>query len=228
MKNVGLLLSNLQNQVRIAEQHYRRQQGSVKILAVSKTKPVSVIQAAFEAGQKDFAENYIQEATKKIETLSHHNICWHFTGPVQSNKTRQIAENFHWVHTVDREKIARRLNDARPDNLPPLNICLQVKIGEEQTKSGVMPDDLNDLAEYCVNLSRLRTRGLMVLPPPADEFEQQRIPFNQLKNLLIKLQSSYPHLDTLSMGTSGDYLAAIAEGATIIRIGTALFGHREN
>ena len=226
MKNIGLLLTKMQEQLRFAEQQYGRPQGSVKLLAVSKTRPVEDIRAAYAAGQKDFAENYLQESIKKLDELKFPDICWHFIGPVQSNKTRVIAENFNWVHTVDREKIARRLNDARPDNLPPLNICLQVKIGDEHTKSGVVPDELNDLAEICVNLPRLRTRGLMVLPAPANDFDVQRTPFKQVKNLLIQLQSSHPRLDTLSMGTSRDYMAAIAEGATMIRIGTAIFGYR--
>jgi len=153
-------------------------------------------------------------------------LIWHFIGSIQSNKTRDIAQHFHWAHTIDRIKIARRLSEQRPDHLPPLNICLQINISGENTKSGITPDELIQLADDCSSLANIKIRGLMAMPAQDSDFERQRIPFRQLRLLFTELQNSYPDLDTLSMGTTSDLEAAIAEGATMVRIGTAIFGAR--
>ena len=178
-------------------------------------------------GIEDFGENYVQEALDKMAQLEDLPLCWHFIGPIQSNKTRAIAENFHWVHSIDRLKIARRLSEQRPEDKPPLQVCLQVNISAEASKAGVPLPALPDLARQVAALPRLRLRGLMAIPAPATEFEQQREPFAALRLALESLQAGLPELDTLSMGMSADLEAAICEGATLIRIGTALFGPRE-
>lgn len=202
----------------------------VTLLAVSKTfGPDAVIEAA-QAGQRAFGENYVQEALDKSAAVRAERpdllLEWHFIGPIQSNKTRPIAEHFDWVHSVDREKIAQRLSEQRPAHLPPLNICLQVNISGEATKSGAMPDDVTPLALRIAALPRLRLRGLMAIPEPTDDPQQQREPFRQLRLLRDRLQEQGLKLDTLSMGMSADLAAAVAEGATIVRIGTAIFGKR--
>lgn len=203
------------------------------LLAVSKTKPASDLREAANAGQLAFGENYLQEALEKIEALSDiPDIEWHFIGPIQSNKTRSIAEHFHWTHSVDRLKIAQRLNDQRPNNLPPLNICLQVNVDNEESKSGCRLDELPELAAAIHQLPRLKLRGLMAIPDPGQPEEDLRASFQALANALDKLkqQNDLPDtlsLDTLSMGMSGDLELAIAEGATMVRIGTALFGVRD-
>ena len=227
MKNIPDSLASIRQDIHEIEQKYRRPAGSVRLLAVSKTRPVNDIQAAISAGQTDFGENYMQEAIDKITEINDPHINWHFIGPVQSNKTGAISEHFQWVHSINRIKIARRLNDSRPEHLPPLNICLQVNISNEDTKSGVSLSELKNLAHYCSTLPRLRLCGLMTLPAFSENFEQQRAPFKQLREALFQLQSSFPSLDTLSMGTTHDMEAAIAEGATIVRIGTAIFGDRK-
>jgi len=226
MKNIDKLLELTTSRIRQAEQKYGREPGSVKLLAVSKTRSVDEICAASECGQIDFGENYVQEAVEKIHQINDPRLIWHFIGPVQSNKTQQIATYFQWVHSVDRLKIARRLNDARPGHLPPLNICIQINISNENSKSGASPDDLPQLVADCRNLPHLRLRGLMALPAPSTDFELQRMPFRQVKILLDAVNSPLLPMDTLSMGTTQDMEAAIAEGATIVRIGTALFGAR--
>lgn len=226
MKNIAKSLELTMRRIRQAEQKYGREPGSVKLLAVSKTRPVDEIRAARECGQFDFGENYAQEAVDKILQINDPRLIWHFIGPVQSNKTRQIAAHFQWVHSVDRVKIAQRLNDARPGHLPPLNICIQINISHEKSKSGISPDDLPELVAACGNLPHLRLRGLMALPEPSADIELQRNPFRQVKMLLDSVSSPLLPLDTLSMGSTQDMEAAIAEGATIVRIGTALFGAR--
>ena len=226
MKNIAESFKLIQDRIRLAEQTFGRNPGSVKLLAVSKTHAIADICTARECGQIDFGENYVQEAVDKITKINDPALVWHFIGPVQSNKTRQIASHFQWVHSIDRMKIAYRLNDARPDNLPPLNVCIQLNISNEPGKSGVSPDDLPDLASACRDLPNLRLRGLMALPEPCEGMEQQRLPFHKVKLLLDSINSSEYLLDTLSMGTTNDMEAAIAEGATIVRIGTALFGKR--
>ncbi len=209
-----------------AAQQAGRNPEEVRLLAVSKTQAAGAIREAFAAGLHDFAENYLQEALDKQPQLTDLAIRWHFIGPIQSNKTRPIAEHFDWVHSVDRLKIAQRLSEARPVHLPPLNICLQVNVSGEASKSGCQPDELTELARAASQLPRLRLRGLMAIPAPAADVEQQRAPFRQLRELLEALNRHGLALDTLSMGMSEDFPAAIAEGATIVRIGTAIFGPR--
>ena len=219
-------LQQVRREVAEAERQFGREPGSIKLLAVSKTRNAGDVLALAQLGVSDFGENYVQEARAKIGQLSGHSLTWHFIGPVQSNKTRQIAECFDWVHSVDRIKVAHRLNAARPADLPPLNICIQVNVDAESTKSGIDPDEVEQLAEQILSLSRLNLRGLMALPAPTEDFAGQRHSFLRTRRLQEKLMDKGYRLDTLSMGTTGDMRAAIAEGATVIRIGTALFGPR--
>lgn len=228
------ITSNLQevwHAVKAATEQAGRDPSSVSILAVSKTfGPEAVIEAA-GGGQVAFGENYLQEALDKqqaIQTLRPDlALEWHFIGPIQSNKTRPIAEHFAWAHAVDREKIARRLSEQRPPDLPPLNICLQVNVSGEASKSGISPEDLPALAKVVATLPNLRLRGLMAIPEPAEDFESQRKPFELMRSLQQQLAATGIITDTLSMGMSADMVAAIAEGATIVRIGTAIFGKRD-
>ena len=200
---------------------------AVTLVAVSKRHPLSSIEAAYECGQRDFGENYLQEALEKISALEEKDICWHFIGPIQSNKTRAIAENFDWVHTVDRIKIAQRLNDQRPEHLPPLNVCIQVNIDEEESKSGVAPEDCAQLAREIANFPHLRLRGLMAIPAKSLFGEQS--PFARMQQLFQTLgKRRDDSWDTLSMGMSADLEDAIANGANIVRIGTDIFGPRDS
>jgi pyridoxal phosphate enzyme (YggS family) len=199
----------------------------IRLLAVSKRKPVEAILEAAAAGQRDFGENFVQEGVEKIRKCGRDDLIWHFIGHLQSNKTRVVAQNFQWVHTVDRLKIARRLSEQRPVDAADLNICIEVNIDAEESKSGVNPADVQDLATEIAELPRLRLRGLMCLPAIREDFAEQRKPFAALRELLESLNSSGLRLDTLSMGMSADYAAAIHEGATIVRVGTAIFGERE-
>lgn len=207
-----------------------RKPGSVHLLAVSKTRPADDLRAAYEAGQCAFGENYVQEALDKIEALQDlDGIEWHFIGPIQSNKTRQIAASFDWVHSVDRLKIADRLNEQREPGLPPLNICLQVNINNEDSKSGCSLEDLTELADAIEDMPNLSLRGLMAIPDPDQPESELRGSFRKLANALKRLRQDAPAsgpLDTLSMGMSGDLEMAIEEGATWVRVGTALFGPR--
>lgn len=207
-----------------------RESGSVNLLAVSKTRPAEELREAVAAGQRAFGENYLQEALDKIEALSDlEGVDWHFIGPIQSNKTRQIASAFSWVHSVDRLKVARRLSEQRPSDLPPLNICLQVNINNEQSKSGCKPEELPGLVSEIGQLPGLSLRGLMAIPDPDQSEPELRASFRRLASALNELKQAQPAagpLDTLSMGMSGDLELAIAEGATWVRIGTAVFGHR--
>lgn len=203
-----------------------RPAASVALLAVSKTQGPEKVREAYAAGQRDFGENYVQEALSKIGALPLPGLCWHFIGPIQSNKTREIAEHFQWVHSVDRLKIAQRLSAQRPASLGPLNICIQVNISGEDSKSGVPLAEATDLCEAIQGLDNICLRGLMAIPAPSDDAEQQRLTFRPLAQLLQHLAAQYPQMDTLSIGMSGDYAAAIAEGSTIVRIGTAIFGAR--
>ncbi|PCJ49606.1 MAG: YggS family pyridoxal phosphate-dependent enzyme [Gammaproteobacteria bacterium] len=198
----------------------------VTLLAVSKTHKINKIREAFEAGQRDFGESYIQEAVEKIIALSDLDICWYFIGPIQSNKTQKIAKYFDWTLSVDRLKIAKRLSAQRPESKRPLNICLQVNISEEDSKSGVLPTDLLELVEQIDQLPRLKLRGLMCIPAKTDDVKQQAQAFHQMQKLFTLLKSQYPDLDTLSMGMSADFDAAIAQGSTMIRVGTDIFGKR--
>lgn len=201
-----------------------REPATVGLLAVSKTQPAAAIRDAFAAGLRDFGENYLQEALDKQAELDDLPLTWHFIGPIQSNKTKAIAEHFDWVHSVNRLKIAQRLSDQRPEALPPLNICLQVNVSGEASKSGCAPQEVQQLARAITALPRLRLRGLMCIPAPSEDPAEQRAAFARLRQLRDELALD---LDTLSMGMSQDLEAAIAEGATWVRIGTALFGARD-
>jgi pyridoxal phosphate enzyme (YggS family) len=220
-------LKSIRRQISKAEHTYHRAPDSVRLLAVSKTKPVSAIEEAYACGQRAFGENYAQELLDKAEDLKHLDIEWHYIGPLQSNKTRIIAEHADWMHSIDREKIARRISDQRPASLPPLNICLQVNISGEESKSGVSPKDLPELARSVSNLPGISLRGIMTLPAPCSDFDEQRAAFARVKSLFDQLNEQGLEMDTLSMGMTGDLEAAIAEGSTIVRIGTAIFGARD-
>jgi hypothetical protein len=203
-----------------------RDPASVRLVAVSKTFRPPALRAAWAGGQRAFGENYVQEALDKMQSLEDLAIEWHFIGPIQSNKTRAIAERFHWVHSVDRLKIARRLSEARPAGLPPLQVCLQVNLDGEESKSGASPQELEALARAVAGLPGLRLRGLMSIPKPTPDPLQQRAQFRALRELRDRLAAAGIALDTLSMGMSEDLEAAIAEGATIVRVGRAIFGER--
>ena len=203
-----------------------RDPGSVHLLAVSKKQPLASIREAADAGQQAFGENFVQEGVDKIQALGRSDLSWHFIGHLQSNKTRAVAEYFDWVHTIDSLKIARRLSEQRPPALGPLQVCLQVNVDAEESKSGLSPEEAPALAAAVSELSNLRLRGLMCLPAIRDDFESQRKPFAALRILADTLRRDGIDTDTLSMGMTADYRAAIFEGATIVRIGTALFGER--
>jgi pyridoxal phosphate enzyme (YggS family) len=223
------ILSNLQatrEAIAQAAKAAQRDVTNVRLLAVSKTFPAQAVREAYQAGQTAFGENYLQEALDKMAQLKDLPLEWHFIGPIQSNKTRPIAENFAWVHSVDRLKVAERLSVQRPPPLPPLNICLQVNVSGEASKSGVAPEDVMQLARDVAQLPQLKLRGLMAIPAPAGDDAAQRAPFALMRQLLEELNRQGLSLDTLSMGMSHDYPAAIQEGATMVRIGTAIFGGR--
>jgi len=230
-RGVAAALAAVRARIEAAEARFGRTPGSAELLAVSKAKPAEAVAAARAAGQHAFGENYVQEAAAKMDTLADPSLEWHFIGPLQSNKTRAVAERFAWVHGVDRLKIARRLSAQRAPDAPPLQVCLQVNVSAEASKSGVAPAELTDLARAVAALPRLALRGLMAIPAPAAGLEAQRAPYRQLRELLEALQGALrgeaPDLDTLSMGMSADLEAAIAEGATLVRVGTAIFGERE-
>jgi PLP dependent protein len=200
---------------------------NVHLLAVSKAQPATKLRAAYLAGQRAFGENYVQEAIGKQSELNDLAIEWHFIGPIQSNKTALIAEHFAWVHSVDRLKIAQRLNDARPSNMPPLNVCIQINSSEEGSKSGVDIGLQSMLAKAISTMPQLKLRGLMAIPAPTQDFSKQRAQFKIVADAFKTLQLQGFRLDTLSIGMSDDYVAAIEEGATIVRIGSAIFGKRE-
>jgi len=220
-------LNHIHSQIKAAAENAGRAPDSVLLLAVSKTKSAQAITEAYQAGQRHFGENYVQEALAKQQELSAFAITWHFIGPIQSNKTRLIAEHFDWVHSVDSLKIAQRLSSQRPAHLAALNICLQVNISDETSKSGI---SLEDLAEFCTQigqLPQLRLRGVMAIPAPESQFDRQRQPYQRLYQAVKQLPVAAADLDTFSFGMSGDLEAAIMEGATIVRIGTAVFGARD-
>lgn len=224
-----VIASNLQAVSRIIAQAAlaaQRRAEEIALLAVSKTFPAAAVREASRAGQRAFGESYVQEALDKIGELRDLALEWHFIGPIQSNKTRAIAENFAWAHSVDRLKIAERLSAQRPQHLPPLNVCIQVNVSGEDSKSGVAPGEVLGLAQAVARLPHLRLRGLMAIPAPADDMGGQRKPFAQLRELMAQLNAHGLNLDTLSMGMSHDLEAAVLEGATIVRVGTAIFGER--
>lgn len=214
---------------RIAEAAHKAQRNSndITLLAVSKTKPATDIMAAYDQGQRQFGESYVQEAVDKIAQLdTFSDIVWHFIGPIQSNKSALVAANFAWVQSVDRLKIAKRLNSQRPETMPPLNVLIQVNISEEEAKSGCHPNEITELAQYIDQCAHLQLRGLMAIPAKSDDANTQIQYFEQLQTCFDKLQTQYPHIDTLSMGMSNDVEAAIAAGSTMVRIGTDIFGTR--
>ena len=224
-------LCQVRQQLAHAAQHAGREPQSIRLLAVSKTHPADQLRIAAQAGQLDFGESYLQEALAKIEALADLKLTWHFIGQLQSNKTRPVAEHFQWVHTVDRDKIATRLNEQRPHYAPPLNVCIQVKLAEEAGKGGVWPEQVLPLARHIQTLPRLQLRGLMCIPPPSDDYATQLAHFMRMRDLLAQLNTQVNkqgfEMDTLSMGMSDDFAAAIAAGATMLRIGTAIFGERD-
>ncbi|MDR8015114.1 YggS family pyridoxal phosphate-dependent enzyme [Ectopseudomonas guguanensis] len=224
MSTIAENIAKVGARIREAAQASQRNLADIGLLAVSKTKPADAIREAHAAGLRDFGENYLQEALEKQAALSDLALIWHFIGPIQSNKTRPIAEHFDWVHSVDRLKIAQRLSDQRPAHLAPLNICLQVNVSAEDSKSGCSPEELPELARAVSALPNLKLRGLMAIPEPTDDVAAQHAAFARLRQLRDDLALD---LDTLSMGMSHDLEAAIAEGATWVRIGTALFGARD-
>jgi pyridoxal phosphate enzyme (YggS family) len=199
----------------------------VRLLAVSKTRPAEDIAVLYKAGQRDFGENYLQDALEKQRALAHLDIAWHFIGPIQSNKTRDIARYFSWVHSVDRLKIVKRLSEQRPITMPPLNICLQVNIDEEETKAGLRLEELPDIVRPILALENIKLRGLMAIPKADKTVVEQRKSFKKVRNALAEINQRFDlTLDTLSMGMSGDLASAIAEGSTMVRVGTAIFGVR--
>lgn len=216
----------VQRRIADAALRYGRDPNDVRLIAISKGQPIEKIQLLADGGQRDFGENYLQEALAKIASLTSRELTWHFVGQIQGNKTRPIAESFAWVHTVDRERIAIRLNEQRPDAAASLNICIQVLLEAEPGKGGVEPRDVLALAQRIRELPRLRLRGLMCIPPHRESLEEQLAVFKRLAEIKTQLNAQGFALDTLSMGMSEDLEAAIAGGATCVRIGTALFGPR--
>lgn len=225
-QNLAENLRGVRERVAAAAAGAGRDPASITLIGVSKTQPASAVRAAVDAGLADVGENYVQEALAKMDQVPDARLTWHLIGALQSNKTREAAQRFHWVHTIDREKIARRLSEQRPHFAPPLQVCLQVRLGEEDTKSGVGPEGLPALARAVDSLPRLRLRGLMCIPPVEEDPSRQRHWFSRLRTLRDELNGLGHSLDVLSMGMSGDFELAIAEGATHVRVGTAIFGPR--
>ncbi len=226
MTTISANLQAVITRIEDAARQFGRNPDGISLLAVSKTWPASDVREAALAGQKLFGENYVQEGIDKARSLESLGLEWHFIGPLQSNKTRPVAETFDWVHAVDRLKIAERLSEQRPENLPALQVCIQVNVSGEQTKSGVSLDEAAALAHRVAALPRIRLRGLMAIPEPVEDFAEQRIAFRRLREAFEQLNKEGLSLDTLSMGMSHDLEAAIAEGATMVRVGTAIFGER--
>ncbi|MGY0614355.1 YggS family pyridoxal phosphate-dependent enzyme [Vibrio sp. FJH11] len=231
MSSIQQNIEHITSQIRNDEQKCGRSPESVQLLAVSKTKPVEAILEAYQAGQTAFGENYVQEGVNKVQHFAEHypenRIEWHFIGPIQSNKSRLVAEHFDWVHTIDRAKIAQRLNDQRPGELKPLQVLIQVNTSGEDSKSGVTDAEVFDLAELISRLPNLTLRGLMSIPANVSDYDSQLHEFQKLAKLKQDLEQQYPEIDTLSMGMSGDMTAAIDAGSTMVRIGTAIFGARD-
>jgi pyridoxal phosphate enzyme (YggS family) len=226
-QNLAERLALVRDRIAAAARAAGRDPGAITLIGVSKTRPAAAVREALAAGLADFGENYVQEALDKQRELGEPGPTWHFIGALQSNTTRDVAGHFHWVHTIDREKIARRLSEQRPYHAPPLQACLQVRLGDEDTKSGVDPSGLDALADAVAGLPRIRLRGLMCLPPAEDDPARQRHWFAELRQLQEHLVRRGHDLDVLSMGMSDDFEQAIAEGATHVRVGTAIFGRRD-
>lgn len=220
-------LATISQQIQQLSTQFERPENAVKLLAVSKTKPIEAIESAIAAGQRAFGENYVQEGVEKIQHFAGQNgLEWHFIGALQSNKTRVVAEHFDWVQTIDRLKIAERLNDQRPAGLPPLNVLIQINISDETSKSGISPAEMLSLAREISRLPNLKLRGLMAIPKPESETARQKIALQAMQTLFQQLQAEFDGIDTLSMGMSDDMAAAIECGSTMVRIGTAIFGAR--
>ena len=226
MNNIEKNLADIRAHIGSAASAAERDADSILLLAVSKRKPASDIRLAYAAGQRDFGENYLQEALQKMQELEELEINWHFIGAIQSNKTRSIAEAFAWVHCIDRLKIAKRLSEQRPATLAPLNVCIQVNIDHEESKAGIDLAELPELAAEIAALPGIRLRGLMAIPLPREDYSQQLESFARLADALAALQQQGIDCDTLSMGMTQDMAAAIAKGSTLVRIGTAIFGER--
>lgn len=226
MTTISANLQAVRARIHEAALKWGRNPADITLLAVSKTWPASAVQDAAAAGQRSFGENYVQEGVDKATELQALQLEWHFIGPLQSNKTRRVAETFDWVHSIDRLKIAERLSEQRPDSLAPLQVCLQVNVSAEDTKSGVALEEVPELAKRIASLPRLKLRGLMAIPAPVEDFSLQRPAFRRLREAFEQLNSAGLSIDTLSMGMSHDIEAAIAEGATMVRVGTAIFGER--
>ncbi|CAI1157108.1 Predicted enzyme with a TIM-barrel fold [Serratia entomophila] len=231
MSTIQQNLQDVRKRIASAAQDCGRAPEKVALLAVSKTKPVAAIEEAIAAGQRAFGENYVQEGVDKIQHFAAlpqgAALEWHFIGPLQSNKSRLVAEHFAWCHTVDRLRIAQRLSDRRPAEMAPLNVLIQINISDEQSKSGIALDELPALAEAVAALPHLRLRGLMAIPAPEEDYQRQLAVFGRMNDAFLALQQRYPHIDTLSMGMTDDMAAAIAAGSTLVRIGTAIFGARD-
>jgi len=227
MNNIEKNIASVRQQIEQQCLSSRRSAKGVTLLAVSKTKPIEAIEQAYQAGQRDFGENYLQEAEQKIITLKNKAITWHYIGPIQSNKAHKISELFDWVHSVDRLKIARRLDRFRPEHKAPLNVLLQVNIDREPSKSGIDVKEILTLADEIAILPHLKLRGLMAIPAIRKDFARQAEPFKKMRIAMDQLQTQHTECDTLSMGMSADMQAAIAQGSTLVRIGTAIFGARD-
>ncbi|WP_312663692.1 YggS family pyridoxal phosphate-dependent enzyme [Pantoea sp. CTOTU49201] len=228
MTSIEHNLQQVRERIAAAAARCGRAPEEITLLAVSKTKPASAVAEAIAAGQQAFGENYVQEGVEKVaELAAHPDLQWHFIGPLQSNKSRLVAENFAWCHTVDRQRIAQRLNDQRPASLPPLNVLIQVNISDENSKSGIMLEALPELAQQIAALPNLRLRGLMAIPAPESDYARQLAVCQQMAAAFHALKQDYPDVDTLSLGMSDDMDAAIAAGSTMVRIGTAVFGARD-
>ncbi len=226
MTEIKKRFQQIHHEITTSASSSQRDPNGVQLLAVSKTWPANALRELATLGQHQFGENYLQEALDKIEALNDLDLEWHFIGPIQSNKTRDIAGNFDWVQSLDREKIARRLHEHRPDSLAPLNVCIQINIDDEDSKSGTNADNLMTLADYIASLDKLCLRGLMVIPAPKHSVEEEKDSFSRAQQLFQQLRQKYPQVDTLSMGMTADMSTAIACGSTMVRIGTALFGQR--
>ena len=227
MVTIAERLTSAYSRVEIAQQNCQFEH-PLTILAVSKTKPLEMIENAYQAGHRQFGESYVQEAVEKVQALKHlQNIEWHFIGPIQSNKSRLVAENFSWVQSVDREKLARRLNEQRPTNLMPLNILIQVNISNDDNKSGCSIEDIDALANFIENSRQLNLRGLMTITENTSDKTKQLEYFQQMRACFDRLKNQYPQVDTLSMGMSGDLETAVSAGSTMVRIGTDIFGKRQ-
>ena len=231
MNTVQDNLLNIKNEIKKIAKECGRDPNTIQLIAVSKTKPVEQIMEAINAGQLAFGENYVQEGIEKIQyfekNMPNNDLIWHFIGPLQSNKSKLVAEHFDWMHTIDRFKIAQRLSDQRPNHMAKLNVLIQVNISQEASKSGVKPEEVTDLVKQIVALPNLNLRGLMAIPEIENDYDKQLKVFTKMQQLLHSLQKDYPFMDTLSMGMSGDMPAAINAGSTMVRIGTAIFGARQ-